>query len=482
MQTVKQSESNGYSEDSKDLAQYHVKNPVQRYGSTPGAVFKPRSLPELQQIIREAQERKLGLVPVSSGGPHSKTGINCREGHAVVDLSGWKAIPFLNRRNRVVQIEPGVTYGQLLTALKAQGMAVPMPLAPRRDKSVVAALCERHSVTWSNKQWETSDPIACMEFVFGTADSFVTGAAGGPGTLEQQRKVGQAQKAPLGPGSIDFHRLVQGSQGSFGVATWLTVRAELAPSIEKPYLVGAAKLEDLYAFVYGVQRPKLGEESFILNRTAAAMLMTSRGPEKFADVYASLPEYVCLQNIAGFDRLPRERLDYQEKDIRKFADASSLKLSLQLGQVTAQSMLEAARDASQEIDWRHALHGNCLSVLFQCTLDQSHKYIEIVRTLAARHGIAAEMMGVYIQPIVQNRFCEVEILFPYADTAKLERLKTLEVETFDALNTAHAFFSRPYGHAELAVFKNNPVNTEFLRKMKQIFDPGHILNPGKFGF
>lgn len=463
---------------------FRVDNPVQQYGVEPSGFIKPGSVPELQEVIRDAASRKTGLVPVSSTGVHTKTGVCCREAHAIVDLSGWKAIPFVSRRNRVVQIEPGVTYGELQVALKNEGLSLPMPLAPRRDKSVLAALCERRPVTWSNKQWETSDPMACMEFLFGTGDRFVTGSAGGPGTLEQQRKVGQAQKAPLGPASTDFHRIVQGSQGSFGVATWLTVRAELAPTIEKTYLVGAEQLSSLYAFVYAVQRPKLGEESFILNRTAAAMLMTSGEPGRFAAVYASLPEYVCLQNIAGFERLPKERVAYQDADIKKFADASRLTLAAELGQVSATALLAAARDASSERDWRHALRGNCLSLYFQCTLDRSQAYVEMVQTVARLQGVTPDAMGVYVQPVVQNRFCEVEILFPYApgDEAAVARLKTVEKEAFEALNAAKAFFSRPYGYAESAVFKNNPVNTEFLFKLKRIFDPSRILNPGKFGF
>jgi hypothetical protein len=49
------------------------------------------------------------------------------------------------------------------------------------------------------------------------------------------------------------------------------------------------------------------------------------------------------------------------------------------------------------------------------------------------------------------------------------------------LIAAGAFFSRPYGTAERAVFESSAVNADVLKKMKAVFDPGRVLCPGKFG-
>ena len=73
------------------------------------------------------------------------------EEHTMIDFSRWKEIPWVNRRNRVVMIEPGVTYGELLAALEPEGMTIPMPLAPRNGKSVIASLMDREPHIWSNK-------------------------------------------------------------------------------------------------------------------------------------------------------------------------------------------------------------------------------------------------------------------------------------------------------------------------------------------
>ena len=101
----------------ESLKKYEIDNPLIDEGK-PRCAIKPKDVPELQNIIRLAKDEKFGLVPVSSGGPHIKGGTACAADHAVVDLSGWKKIPWVNRRNRVCIVEPGVTYGELNASLK----------------------------------------------------------------------------------------------------------------------------------------------------------------------------------------------------------------------------------------------------------------------------------------------------------------------------------------------------------------------------
>ncbi|MFC1946897.1 FAD-binding oxidoreductase, partial [Chloroflexota bacterium] len=68
-------------------------------------------------------------------------------------------------------------------------------------------------------QWDISDPLACVEVIFGSGDEFRTGQAAGPGSVEEQWKVGGIQKAPYGPGVASWHRIIQGSQGTIGIVT-----------------------------------------------------------------------------------------------------------------------------------------------------------------------------------------------------------------------------------------------------------------------
>ena len=241
----------------------------------PECIIRPGDSDMLRKIIREANQTFLNLTVSSSGGGHRKGGFEAIHDHAHIDLSGMDKVVWIDRRNRVCQIEPGVTYETLLEALKPYGMTVSMPLSPRKGKSVVAAVTDREPSTWPNKQWDISDPVASTEFIFGNGELFRTGAAGGPGSLEKQRESGGAQKCPMGPSQSDFHRVIQGSQGTMGIVTWITMRTELIPQIQETYLLGTGRLEDLIPFVYEVQRPWLGEHSFILDKVSAAVIVSA---------------------------------------------------------------------------------------------------------------------------------------------------------------------------------------------------------------
>ena len=470
------------SSDPADIGTFQQSNPIMDSSVKPSYVLRPSDAEELQGLLRLANEIGLNLTVSSSGGVHGKGGFAAKEENIMIDLSRWRRIPWINRRNRVCLVEPGVTYGELLRSLEPYGMTVPMPLSPRIDKSVVASVMDREPTTWPNRQWDISDPVGSTEFVFGNGEMFRTGAAGGPGTLEQQRAVGGAQKSSQGPSQTDFHRVIQGSQGTMGVVTWITMRTELKPALEHPFLLGADSLPALVPFIYDVQRQWLGEQSFVLNRTGAAMLVSAQGGGQFDAIRSSLPGYVCLVNVAGFERMPESRVEYQRKDIESIANRNKLTMTTSQGGIQARVLLDMATRTCGETDWRHRLKGHCLSLFFLTTLDRAPGLIDAFFDLAQESAVERESVGVYLQPVVQNHACHVELMRPFdpGTPSEVELMRGLEREAVRKLAEKGAFFSRPYGSASEVVFGQNPLSYEVLKKMKGIFDPQRVLNRGKW--
>lgn len=477
---LKKSIVNGtYSTEESDIRDFSINNPGDS-SIKPDCILRPAGTDELINIVIAANKSGLNLTVSSSKGPHQKGGYAASERHAHIDLSSWDQIEWINRRNRVCQIQPGVTYGQLLKALEPHGMTIPVPLAPRSGKSVLAAVMDREPSTWPNKQWDINDPAASTEFIFGSGELFRTGAAGGPGSIEKQRAAGGAQKCPMGPSQTDFDRVLQGAQGTMGIITWITMRTELLPSVQKTFVLGSDTPDQLITFTYEVQRPWLGEHSFILDRTAAAMLMSAAGHGNYKEITDYLPGYICLQNIAGFERLPEERVQYQIKDINAIASRAGLAMKPAIGPVSGIGLLSAALTPGK-IDWRRAHKGECLSVFFLTTLDRTPEFEKKYRSIAEKNGFNSNDTGLYIQPVVQNHACHMEMMtcFDPSDAENVNRAASLEKEAVMALIDTGAFFSRPYGPADI-VFRQNPVNYKLVKKIKDIFDPNHVLNRGKW--
>ena len=95
-----------------------------------------------------------------------------------------------------------------------------------------------------------------------------------------------------------------------------------------------------------------------------------------------------------------------------------------------------------------------------------------------------EDVGVYIQPMVQGRGCHCEFNLP-CDTSNAEEateVKKLFMDASETLMNNGAFFSRPYGPWADMVYSRDNEGVKALKKLKRIFDPNNILNPGKLCF
>jgi len=213
------------------------------------------------------------------------------------------------------------------------------------------------------------------------------------------------------------------------------------------------------------------------------MLMSAQGGGDFEAIRSSLPRYICLQNIAGFERMPGKRVEYQRKDIESIANKNKLSMTASQGRIAAKALLDIATRPCGEVDWRHRLRGHCLSLFFLTTLDRAPGLVDTFMDLAGKHDVEKESIGLYIQPVVQNHACHVELMCPFKPgvPSNIELMRKLEKESVMRLAEGGAFFSRPYGSAGEVVFKQNPLNYEVLRKVKGIFDPNRVLNHGKWG-
>ena len=361
-------------------------------------------------------------------------------------------------------------------------MTLPMPLAPRSGKSVLAAVTDREPSTWSNKQWDSADPVGSTDFYFGSGESFRSGSAGGPGSIEEQRASGGAQKYSDGPSQLGFHRVLMGAQGTMGIFNWITIRLEILPTQFESFLVATSDLSSLIDYVYAVQRELLGEQSFILNKAALGLLMSKKDKNVFNEYQTALPDFICLQTIGGFDRLPKERLKYQKHDIQEMALSHNLKLESIISNLDASDLYDRATHSCGQQEWRDDLYGACCSIFFLTTLERVPTFINEFKTVLNGFNINDSEVGIYIQPMVQNHACHVEFMVPFdpSNSQRISEMRTFEEQAIKHLISKGAFFNRPYGTASELVWDQNLANTRLVEIVKNIFDPKGVLQKGKW--
>ncbi len=450
----------------------------------PACVVKPKTAKAVQELVKLANETKTALIPVSSGPPHFRGDTVPGTGGAiVVDLSGMKKILNVDRARRVAMVEPGVTFGELIPAAEKEGIRLNMPLLPRATKTVVGSLLEREPVTMPKYQWDVSDPLACIEVYFGNGDEFRTGQAAGPGNIEEQWKTGAVQKAPYGPGIASLHRLVQGAQGTMGIVTWASMRCEILPSLEEAFVVSSSNLNTLVEMASWLVRLRMVNECFILNNTDLSGII-ARKPAEYQALKAALPPWTLFYVVAGYEYYPEERVKSNIKDITDITKRLGLEALKSTGGISANQIMKTVQAPSSEPYWKLRAKGASEDVLFLTINDKLDAQIKTMFDMAAKGGYPVSEMGVYVQPIVQGTGVHVEFTMFYDPDNKAEsdQVKALSFNATKALINQGAFFSRPYGQATKLICNRDAANMAVLNKLKKMFDPNGIMNPGKAGF
>lgn len=453
-------------------------------GEAPRSLVKPRNIEELQQIVQLAIEKGIPLVPRSSTGLRFRGDtVPQAPGSVIVDMSGMDQILRMDPYNKVAMIQPGVTFGVLQNACLKVGRRVPMPLLPRQTKSVMASYLEREPHTIPKYHWDMSDPMCCMELVFGTGDRFITGGAAGPGNLEQQWAAGQAQKSPMGPAQVDYQKLIHGSQGTFGIATWSTIKLEILPTAQKAFFVGANRLENIADFAYAIMRAKLPDECFVLNNVALASIMATDSKER-DKLAKGLPQWVLFYAIAGYERFPQERIEYLTLDIADLAKANNIQIVEQVGEISAGKLLSLLSMPSAEPYWKLRHQGGYRDLFFLNTLDRAHEFVKECQTKCSKHSFPDKDCCVYIQPIQQGRNVHIEfdLMYNSQDASAKDSVKNLYESLSSGISELGGFFSRPYGIWSDLAYSKCPDTVQALNKVKNIFDPAGIMNPGRLCF
>ncbi len=450
----------------------------------PACIVRPANVEELQGVVKTANHLRTPLVPVSSSAPHFRGDtVPGAEGAVIVDLRRMNKIIRVDGVNRVAIVEPGVTFGELQAALAKAGMSAYLPLAPRRTKSVLASVLEREPITMPGLHFDSTDPMLCAEIVFGSGDKMRTGEAAGPDTLEQQWEIGKVQMSPFGPTQMDPQRLVSGAQGTIGIVTWMSLKTRFLSTESSAFLIPSASLDPLINLSYRLTRIRFTGNIFILNGLNLATLLR-QSPADIAALAEKLPAWLMFVSCEGYGPLPREKVEYLEADLQELAQSFGLKPESGLAGVRAEALAAILTEPSAEPFWKLRPKGGFAELFFLTTQGKTPRFARTMVEIAEQHKYPLSNIGVYLQPIAQGTSCHCEFDFYYdpANRQEVEDTRSLLAEAADQMEAQGAFFTRPYPDWAKIAYRHAHDTADMQKKVKAIFDPNTILNPGKLCF
>jgi len=460
------------------LAGYRGAHPA-RSDATPAGIAYPRTTEEVVSLLRWARKTKTPLSTFSSPPGARHRGATVKVEHVIADLSRMNQVRYIDARDAIAVIEPGVTFQALDAALAPHGLRSFRPLAPRAGKSALTAYLEREPLLQAREHWDTLDPLGGAEIVFGTGERFKTGSAASRGSLAEQWQAGLRFLTAMGPIATDFMRVVQGAQGTLGIVTWAAVMCERIPARETCYFAGCATLAPLVKLTYRLQRRRLADANFIVNAFQLATLL-ARTPGEIRALAARLPPWIMFASLVAGDELPDAQMAWQEADLQAEAAALGLTLQQELAGHAAAALLR--RDAPPAQHYADRVSGAHRSVFFLTQLDRAQGFVDTAHRLAHGHALADTEIGVYLQPRLHGRNAHLAFTVPDQPGAGSGPAAAFARELATRCCETGGFFSRPYGPWAAMAYARHKQIEPYMQHAKQLFDPDALLNPGRLCF
>ena len=450
---------------------------------TPNYVVRPKNTDEVQKVVKLANKNGIPIVPCSSG-IHFNGNTIPNLGGIVLDLRRMNKILDFDLYNKMVRVEPGVTWGQLQSEAAKHKMMGLSPLLPHPLKSVLTSHLEREPMLIP--KFEYAGSLVTMEAVLPDGEVFRTGSACVPGFPDKSLAEGVN---PGGPGYLTYNWFLQGAQGTMGVATWAKVKVAPRPKIDKTFLIPFESLEDAVQLVYNVQRRMIGEECLILNSVNLAAILAKKWPGDFDNLRRILSPWTVILVSGGGWRRPEERIEYEEEGLREAAGElhiPALPTSLPGLPGIERELPGMLRTAwpEKKTYWKFASKGACQDVFFYTTLDRASEFVQAMSLVAAENGYCIDDIGIYVQPMEYGRSCHFECNFTYnpGDPDDIAMIGNLYAEAAQTAIDMGGYFSRPYGVVADMVYDKAAGYTTALKKVKKLFDPNNIMSPGRLCF
>ncbi len=259
----------------------HIRRQYSTDGSvlriTPDMVIFPRSTSDLRKIARfswQLAEKGHQLPVTVRGGGTDQTGAAIGTGVVIDTQTHLNQIYEVDVKQKLVRVQPGVTFKALNDALRLQGLWIPAFPSSQAYSTVGGAIASNSSGTMSGKYGPVGDWVYQLEVVLSNGEILQTGRINkrevgkkkGTQTFEGEiyRTLSNlfSDNAQLidslavdvrdnagynivdverKDGSIDLTPLIVGSQGTLGVISEVILRAQALPDAP---LVGALAFQD----------------------------------------------------------------------------------------------------------------------------------------------------------------------------------------------------------------------------------------------
>ena len=189
---------------------------------TVALVVTPRSVGEIQGVIRAAAEAGVAIAPRGAGMSYTSSYIPAAENTISLDLSKMSRVVKISAEDMTVTVEPGCTWATLYEALGAQGLRTPFwgPMSGLTS-TIGGGLSQLNAMLGAGHYGTSSESVVALTVVLADGSILRTGARGPDGDTPFYRHYGP-----------DLTGIFCGDSGVFGIKAEITLRLIRRPQHE----------------------------------------------------------------------------------------------------------------------------------------------------------------------------------------------------------------------------------------------------------
>ncbi len=437
-----------------DSLNAYGKDWTKHFAPAPSAIVFPKSIEQVQAIVRWANERKVALVP--SGG---RTGLSAAavaaNGEVVVSFDYMNQILEFNEMDRTAVCQPGVVTAQLQQFAEDKGLYYPVDFASAGSSQIGGNIGTNAGGIKVIRYGMTRNWVAGMKVVTGKGD-----------LLELNKDL---IKNATG---YDLRQLFIGAEGTLGFVVEATMRLERQPTNLTALVLGTPDFDSIMPVLHAFQdKLDLTAFEFFSDKALAKVLGRGDVPAPFE---TDCPFYALLEFEATTEERAEQALATFEHCVEQgwVLDGVMSQSEQQL-----QNLWKLREYISETIShWTP--YKNDISV----TIGKVPAFLKEIDAIVGEHYPDFEI--VWFGHIGDGNL-HLNILKPDAMDKDefFGKCATVNKWVFETVQKYNGSISAEHGvgmtKRDYLEYSRSPAEIEYMKAVKAVFDPNGIMNPGK---
>ncbi|MDB6142929.1 MAG: linked oxidase protein [Pseudomonas sp.] len=437
-----------------DSLEFYGKDHTKHFAPAPTAIVFPKTIEQVQAIVRWANERKVALVP--SGG---RTGLSAAavaaNGEVVVSFDYMNRVLELNLTDRTAVCQAGVVTKQLQNLAEENGLYYPVDFASSGSSQIGGNIGTNAGGIKVIRYGMTRNWVAGLKVVTGKGD-----------ILELNKDL---IKNATG---YDMRQLFIGAEGTLGFVVEATMRLDRAPKNLTAMVLGTADFDSIMPVLHAFHG-KLDLTAFEFFSDKALTKVLARGdvPKPFE---TDCPFYALLEFEATSEEVANEALATFEHCVEQgwVLDGVMSQSEQQLHN------LWKLREFISETISHFTPYKNDISV----TVSKVPAFLKEVDAIVGEYYPDFEIVwfghigdgNLHLNILKPENLSKDEF---FAKCAKVNKW------VFEIVQKYNGSISAEHGvgmtKRDYLTYSRSPVEIEYMKAVKAVFDPNGIMNPGK---